>query len=286
MEYRRYSPSRNDAVAGTTHTPNLRSSVLHEAFAGDQEVVSLKASKLLQILRRWRAQSRRHAVAAAVSGKSTARSISCSRVPLVSLGCVSIQLHSDDEDEENGDSSHSVNRRLHSPLTPTVQGPARALSCPKLSSPLSSCTPFSKIHFDEQMRNEEFECLQPYDASSEESTSSITNTEGSSSLKVLSKQPSTPKGYVAIYVGEERKRFLVKARMVNHPLFGVLLEKAREEFGFQQKGPLTIPCEIAFFQHIMLLVESNDPFYRTADHSTVMLHFNKMVPTTAAVMTV
>ena len=71
--------------------------------------------------------------------------------------------------------------------------------------------------------------------------------------------PMTPRGYLAMYVGEEKRRFLVKTHILNHPLFSVLLEKAKEEFGFEQKGPLTIPCDIAFFEHILLLVESNGP---------------------------
>ena len=68
----------------------------------------------------------------------------------------------------------------------------------------------------------------------------------------------TPRGYLSLYVGEERKRFLVKASMVNHPLFAILLEKAKEEFGFDQEGPITIPCDIAFFEHIVLLVECDN----------------------------
>ena len=68
----------------------------------------------------------------------------------------------------------------------------------------------------------------------------------------------TPRVYIALYVGEERRRFLLKANMINHPLFATLLEKANEEFGFDQEGPITIPCDIAFFEHIILLVESNN----------------------------
>ena len=94
------------------------------------------------------------------------------------------------------------------------------------------------------------------------SRSPLLNSPLSSPLKInnaFSCKPTTPKGYLAMYVGEEKRRFLVKTHMVNHPLFSVLLEKAKEEFGFEQKGPLTIPCDIAFFEHILLKVESNDP---------------------------
>lgn len=73
-----------------------------------------------------------------------------------------------------------------------------------------------------------------------------------------SKQPTTtPRGYLAMYVGEERRRFLVKTELLNHPLFSILLEKAEEEFGFDHKGPLSIPCDIALFEHILWQLESN-----------------------------
>lgn len=73
-----------------------------------------------------------------------------------------------------------------------------------------------------------------------------------------SKQPTTPRGYLAVYVGSESRRFLVKAESLNHPLFNILLNKAQEEFGFDQKGPLNIPCDTALFEHILKKVEHND----------------------------
>ena len=85
--------------------------------------------------------------------------------------------------------------------------------------------------------------------------SNMTNIDTSCKKKSLSR---TPRGYLALYVGEERRRFLLKANMINHPLFAILLEKANEEFGFDQEGAIRIPCDIAFFEHIMLLVESNN----------------------------
>jgi 2-succinyl-5-enolpyruvyl-6-hydroxy-3-cyclohexene-1-carboxylate synthase len=71
-----------------------------------------------------------------------------------------------------------------------------------------------------------------------------------------------PRGYFIVYVGqadgeEEKIPIAVKASVLNHPLFAdFLLEKAREEFGFDHEGPITIPCEIALFEHILHLIES------------------------------
>ncbi|KAF7143004.1 hypothetical protein RHSIM_Rhsim05G0066800 [Rhododendron simsii] len=53
-----------------------------------------------------------------------------------------------------------------------------------------------------------------------------------------------PKGYLAVYVGEsKKKRFLVPISYLNQPLFQELLHKAEEEFGYSHPmGGLTIPC--------------------------------------------
>ncbi|KAE9585442.1 hypothetical protein Lal_00018073 [Lupinus albus] len=42
--------------------------------------------------------------------------------------------------------------------------------------------------------------------------------------------------------GEEAKRFIVELDYLTDPHFLKLLEKAKEEFGFEQKGALIIPC--------------------------------------------
>ncbi|MCO5595976.1 hypothetical protein L7F22_050028 [Adiantum nelumboides] len=272
----------------SSRQPSFRNSILPEAFADhEQSASSLKTSKLLQIVRRWKAAKGRKQATASPPPmqlrRSSTRPPSCSRLNLVPLRCLSVQLHSDDEDEEATHTHGFFTASNWSPRLHATQSqgtlPMRALSCPKLGSPLGSCTPFSSRHFNRE--EEELEYLRPYcGAQEEERIGSNSSSKGSSPSKLnLSKQPSTPKGYLALYVGEERRRFLVKASLINHPLFGLLLDKAKEEFGFEQKGPLNIPCEVAFFEHIMLLVESNDPFYRNADRATVLLHLNRNMAT-------
>ncbi|PHT41853.1 Auxin-induced protein 15A [Capsicum baccatum] len=53
-----------------------------------------------------------------------------------------------------------------------------------------------------------------------------------------------PKGYFAVYVGEEqKKRFVIPISFLNLPLFQDLLNQAEAEFGFDHPmGRLTIPC--------------------------------------------
>ncbi|KAL8228404.1 hypothetical protein R6Q57_015988 [Mikania cordata] len=53
-----------------------------------------------------------------------------------------------------------------------------------------------------------------------------------------------PKGYLAIYVGEQqKKRFVVSVSLLSHPAFQELLRQAEEEYGYNHPmGGLTIPC--------------------------------------------
>ena len=61
-----------------------------------------------------------------------------------------------------------------------------------------------------------------------------------------------PKGYFAVYVGEqEKKRFVVPISFLKHPSFHDLLSQAEEEFGFDHPmGGLTIPCRQDIFTDI------------------------------------
>ncbi|CAL5212576.1 unnamed protein product [Lathyrus oleraceus] len=66
-----------------------------------------------------------------------------------------------------------------------------------------------------------------------------------------SKAMTMPKGYVAVYVGEKLKRFVIPISYLNQPSFQDLLCKAEEEFGYDHPmGGLTIPCTEDVFQNI------------------------------------
>ncbi|KAF9680862.1 hypothetical protein SADUNF_Sadunf06G0165700 [Salix dunnii] len=66
---------------------------------------------------------------------------------------------------------------------------------------------------------------------------------------------TTPTGFFAIYVGEERERFVAPIRCLSHPLFKMLLEKSYDEFGFQQGNGLVVPCNVSTFQEVLNAVE-------------------------------
>ncbi|KAL0709675.1 hypothetical protein Bca4012_016653 [Brassica carinata] len=55
---------------------------------------------------------------------------------------------------------------------------------------------------------------------------------------------AAPKGFLAVYVGESRKkRYVVPISYLSQPSFQDLLSKSEEEFGFEHPmGGLTIPC--------------------------------------------
>ncbi|XP_047327991.1 auxin-responsive protein SAUR32-like [Impatiens glandulifera] len=78
-----------------------------------------------------------------------------------------------------------------------------------------------------------------------------------------------PKGFMAIKVGqgEEQQRFIIPVMYVNHPLFMQLLKEAEEEYGFDQKGPITIPCHVEEFRHVQGIIDKeNSPHLHHHHH--------------------
>ncbi|WVZ02820.1 hypothetical protein V8G54_023626 [Vigna mungo] len=61
-----------------------------------------------------------------------------------------------------------------------------------------------------------------------------------------------PKGYLAVYVGEKQKRFVIPISYLNQSSFQHLLSQFEEEFGYNHPmGGLTIPCREDVFQRIV-----------------------------------
>ncbi|GMP70708.1 hypothetical protein CsSME_00029443 [Camellia sinensis var. sinensis] len=77
-----------------------------------------------------------------------------------------------------------------------------------------------------------------------------------------------PKGFLAIMVGqgEEQQRFIIPVMYLNHPLFMELLKEAEEEYGFDQKGPINIPCHVEEFRHFQDLVEKENSDHHHHHH--------------------
>ncbi|KAI3750970.1 hypothetical protein L2E82_21925 [Cichorium intybus] len=80
-----------------------------------------------------------------------------------------------------------------------------------------------------------------------------------------------PKGCVTVMVGhedEEKKRFVIPVMYMNHPLFLELLKEAEEEYGFQNQGPIIIPCRVQDFCNVQRLIEKGHrhPYYHNNHH--------------------
>ncbi|XP_027356572.1 auxin-responsive protein SAUR71-like [Abrus precatorius] len=60
-----------------------------------------------------------------------------------------------------------------------------------------------------------------------------------------------PVGHVPVYVGEELERFVVSAELLNHPVFVKLLNRSAQEYGYEQRGVLRIPCHVIVFERVL-----------------------------------
>ncbi|KAJ4889511.1 SAUR-like auxin-responsive protein family [Raphanus sativus] len=63
-----------------------------------------------------------------------------------------------------------------------------------------------------------------------------------------------PSGHVAVCVGSSCRRFIVRAVYLNHPILSDLLVQAEEEYGFENQGPLVIPCEESAFEEAIRFI--------------------------------
>ncbi|CAN1183426.1 Protein SMALL AUXIN UP-REGULATED RNA 16 [Linum perenne] len=90
----------------------------------------------------------------------------------------------------------------------------------------------------------------------------------------LTSMLTVPAGYVAIYVGANGRRFVVRAKYLNHPIFNTILSLAEEEYGFKNDGPLRIPCEEWEFEEILRFVSRSDhsKFMNVDDEEIDHLH--------------
>ncbi|RWR75210.1 auxin-responsive protein SAUR71-like protein [Cinnamomum micranthum f. kanehirae] len=69
-------------------------------------------------------------------------------------------------------------------------------------------------------------------------------------------------GFFAVYVGAEQIRFVIPTRFLSLPIFVALLNKAEEEYGFQARGGLVLPCEVGFFKGVLRILEEDEQRFR------------------------
>ncbi|KAL8242858.1 hypothetical protein R6Q59_013160 [Mikania micrantha] len=83
-------------------------------------------------------------------------------------------------------------------------------------------------------------------------------------------------GSLAVYVGVERRRFVIPTRFLNLPVFISLLNKAEEEFGFQTSGGLVLPCDVVLFQNLLNVLEGDERRFGALDFDDFSERFSDL----------
>ncbi|KAJ8759175.1 hypothetical protein K2173_004182 [Erythroxylum novogranatense] len=65
-----------------------------------------------------------------------------------------------------------------------------------------------------------------------------------------------PRGHLAVYVGKDCRRFIIKITILEHPLFQALLDWSEEVCGFNTASKFCIPCKESTFMNIVTCINS------------------------------
>lgn len=84
-----------------------------------------------------------------------------------------------------------------------------------------------------------------------------------------------PSGHVAVTVGSSCKRFVIRTSYLNHPVFKKLLVQAEEEYGFNNSGPLAIPCDEYVFEEIIRYLGRTDSKLNSSGRLSTLEDFQK-----------
>ena len=106
------------------------------------------------------------------------------------------------------------------------------------------------------------------------SNNNTTSTTDCTNDNSTSGSSSVPKGYLAVSVGEEQKRFVIPTEYLGRRAFHVLLREAEEEFGFEQTGVLRIPCQVSVFENVLKMVASSSHNNKRSSEDNYYAFFN------------
>ena len=88
------------------------------------------------------------------------------------------------------------------------------------------------------------------------------------------------KGWLAVRVDEDQRRFSIPIAYLYHPLFRRLLEAARDTYGYDySSGPLRLPCSVDEFLRLKALVDRDTPSSSSSAHR---VHAGQLAPCTRA----
>ena len=100
------------------------------------------------------------------------------------------------------------------------------------------------------------------------------------------KQGKVKKGWLAVRVDEDQRRFSIPIAYLYHPLFRRLLEAARDTYGYDySSGPLRLPCSVDEFLRLKALVERDTPSsgpQSSSSSSSHRVHAGHLAPCTRA----
>ncbi|CAA2993005.1 auxin-responsive protein SAUR71-like [Olea europaea var. sylvestris] len=88
------------------------------------------------------------------------------------------------------------------------------------------------------------------------------------------KNSGVPEGHLPVYVGEEMERFVVSAELLNHPIFVKLLNKSAQEYGYEQKGVLRIPCHVFLFERVLEALSINGGVSDSSDLQDILSYLS------------
>ncbi|XXG65880.1 hypothetical protein AAC387_Pa05g3479 [Persea americana] len=57
-----------------------------------------------------------------------------------------------------------------------------------------------------------------------------------------------------VFVGSSRRRYMIDAKLLNHPLLKALIDKSKHK-----SGDISVKCEVVIFDHLLWMLENADP---------------------------
>ncbi|CAH9118818.1 unnamed protein product [Cuscuta europaea] len=82
-------------------------------------------------------------------------------------------------------------------------------------------------------------------------SNSFSEFDGSTSFPAAYSCSPSSKDLHTVYVGKSRRRYLVGADIIEHPLF--------RELAVQSGESITVGCEVVLFEHFLWMLENADP---------------------------
>ncbi|PIA54722.1 hypothetical protein AQUCO_00900951v1 [Aquilegia coerulea] len=78
------------------------------------------------------------------------------------------------------------------------------------------------------------------------------------SCKKHIKSFKVPEGYIPIYVGKKRKRYVIPLKYLSRSPLKVLLEQSDDDFGEKIRGPILLPCSIKLFNEAIKHIKEEE----------------------------